>query len=231
MPKLNLEQLKKLVYEANKGNESLLRESSYNRVRSHIQGGNAFVIMTSDRHERSGKENKSMYQQMKQQFKEAGYPFTEIKGGFKETTKSVQDPETGEEKQVTLEEPVQVTEDAILATTDARPDVEVETTAEDLLSFAAQIAGNYNQEAFIFGEPVTTASGKHFQLIRAYDPAGNTINEPWAGPWNSVETVSADAEFWSRVKGKHFQLKERKKTSQPRSWIEALKKSKSGETW
>jgi hypothetical protein len=230
MPKLTHAELKKLVREANKGSE-LLQETSYNRIRSHIQNGNAFAIITSDRHERSGKENRSMYQQMKQKFKNAGFPFTEIKGGFKETTKTVQDPDTGEEKQVALEEPIQVTEDAILITVHDRPDVDAVTSAQDLLSFAAQMAREYSQEAFIFGEPVTTESGKQFQYIRAYDQAGNAINEPWAGPWNSVETVEGDAEFWSRVKGKHFQLKERKKTSQPRSWIEALRKSRSGETW
>ena len=230
MPKLTDIELRKLVREANKNNE-LLQETSYNRIRSHIQDGNAFAIITSDRHERSGKENRLMYQQMKQQFKAAGFPFTEIKGGFKETTKTVQDPETGEEKQVALEEPIQVTEDAILITVHDRPDIDVTTTAQDLLNFTAQMAREYSQEAFIYGEPVTTKSGKQFQYIRAYDQAGNAINEPWAGPWNSVETVEGDAEFWSRVKGKHFQLKERKKTSQPRSWIEALRKSKSGETW
>ena len=230
MPKLTDIELRKLVREANKNNE-LLQETSYNRIRSHIQDGNAFAIITSDRHERSGKENRLMYQQMKQQFKAAGFPFTEIKGGFKETTKTVQDPETGEEKQIALEEPIQVTEDAILITVHDRPDVDVATTAQGLLNFTAQIAREYNQEAFIYGEPVTTKSGKQFQYIRAYDQAGNAINEPWAGPWSSVETVEGDAEFWSRVKGKHFQLKERKKTSQPRSWIEALKKSRSGETW
>ena len=230
MPKLTHTELKKLVREANRGSE-LLQETSYNRVRGHIENGNAFAIITSDRHERSGKENRLMYQQMKQQFKNAGFPFTEIKGGFKETTRTVQDPDTGEEKQVALEEPVQVTEDTILITVHNRPDVDVETSAQDLLSFAAQMAREYSQEAFIFGEPVTTGTGKQFQYIRAYDQAGAPINEPWAGPWNSVETVEGDAEFWSRVKGKHFQLKERKKTSQPRSWIEAVKKSKSGETW
>ena len=230
MPKLTDIELRKLVREANKNNE-LLQETSYNRIRSHIQDGNAFAIITSDRHERSGKENRLMYQQMKQQFKAAGFPFTEIKGGFKETTKTVQDPETGEEKQIALEEPIQVTEDAILITVHDRPDVDVATTAQGLLNFTAQIAREYSQEAFIYGEPVTTKSGKQFQYIRAYDQAGNAINEPWAGPWSSVETVEGDAEFWSRVKGKHFQLKERKKTSQPRSWIEALKKSRSGETW
>jgi len=230
MAKLTLKELKGLIRKADDG-KIFLTESSYNRIRSHIEEGAAFVIMTSDRHERSGKENRLMYQQLKQDFKNAGYPFTEIKGGFKETTKTVQDPETGETKQVALEEPIQVTEDTILVTIDFRPDIGIETTGADLLSFAAEMSKKYNQEAFIFGEPVTTSSGKQFQYIRAYDQSGNTINEPWAGPWSSVETVEGDADFWSRVKGKHFQLKERKKTSQPRSWIEALKKSRSGETW
>jgi len=231
MPRLKSEELKKLIQGANEDNEMFLTESSYNRLRDHIEDGSAFVIITADRHERSGKENKLMYQQMKQNFKNAGFPFTEIKGGFKETTKTVTDPETGEAKQVALEEPVQVTENTILVTSDFRPDVGIETTAEDLLALATQVAQEYGQEAFIFGEPVTSASGKQFQYIRAYDQNGNAINEPWAGPWNSVETVEGDVEFWSRIKGKHFQLKERKKTFQPRSWIEAFKKSRSGETW
>jgi hypothetical protein len=231
MPKLNLEELKKLVRKANEDTEVFLTESSYNRVRGHIENGAAFVIITSDRHERSGKENRALYQEMKQSFKNAGFPFTELKGGFKETTKTVTDPETGEEKQVALEEPVQVTENTILITSDFRPDVEITTTAEDLRNFATQTAQEYNQEAFIFGEQVTSASGQQFPYIRAYDTGGNAINESWAGPWNSIETVEGDAEFWSRIKGKHFQLRERKKTSQPRSWIEALKKSRSGETW
>ena len=230
MAKLSLEELKNLIHKTD-DDKIFLTEASYNRVRNHIETGAAFVIITSDRHERSGKENRSMYQQMKQDFKNAGFPFTEIRGGFKETTKTIQDPETGETKQVALEEPIQVTEDTILVTIDFRPDIGIETTAADLLSFATETSQKYGQEAFIFGEPVTTSSGKQFQYIRAYDKNGNAINEPWAGPWSSVETVAGDADFWSRVRGKHFQLKERKKTSQPRSWIEALKKSKSGKTW
>lgn len=233
MPKLTQSELMELIRKANNDKDIFLVETSYNRIRSHIEGGNAFAIITSDRHERSGKENKRMYKQLKQDFKAANFPFTEVKGGFKETTKTQVDPDTGQEYEVELEEPVYVTENSILITTHSRPDSEKENTAEDLLDFTAEMARKYNQEAFIFGEPAVTASGRQIKNINAYDKNGNAISEDWAGPWNSVETVTGDDDFWSRVKGKHFQLKEteKKKAKQPKSWIEAMKKSRSGETW
>jgi len=233
MPKLTNSELMKLVREANKDKDIFLVETSYNRVRQHINQGNAFVIITSDRHERSSKENKRMYQQLKREYKNAGFPFTELKGGFKEMTRIETDPETGEKVEIRLEEPKYVLENSVLITTDIRPDVEVKNTAEDLLNFSAEMARKYSQEAFIFGESAVGSSGRQFQHIRAYGKEGSAISEPWAGPWDSVETVEGDADFWSRVKGKYFQLKEteKKKTSQPKSWIEAIKKSRSGETW
>jgi len=213
-------------------NKSTLQETSYNRIRQHIEEGNSFVIISSDRHERSGKENKQMYQQMKQDFKAAGFSFTEMKGGYKETTEIIQDPETGEEIETELEEPQHVTEHSLLITTHERPDIESEeNTAERLFDIATEIASQYDQEAFIFGESATTTSGKQIKIIRAYDKIGNQINDTWAGPWSNMEMVSDDSDFWSRVKGKHFQLKERKKTSQPKSWVEAMMKSKKGFTW
>jgi hypothetical protein len=238
MAKLNLEELKKLIRETN-GDKIFLTESSYNRIRDHIEGGAAFVIITSDRHERTlpeykGMTNKEAYRQLKKDFKEAGFPFTEMKGGFKETTKTVQDPETGETKQIALEEPVYVTENSIIATTHERGDIKRETldSTEQLRKLAAELAKKYNQEAFIFGQSATTETGGTFKYIRALDQGGKEIKEEWAQrPWTSVQTVEKDEDFWSRVKGKHFQLTEKKKTSQPRSWIEALKKSRSGETW
>ena len=233
MPKLTKNELMKLIRKANKDKDIFLVESSYNRIRQHINEGNAFVIITSDRHERSSKENRRMYQQLKSDYKNAGFPFTELKGGFKETTKIEADPETGEEIEVRLEEPKYVLENSVLVTTNIRPDVEIENTPEDLLNFSAEISRKYSQEAFIFGETAVGSTGRQFQHIRAYGKDGSAIDEPWAGPWDSVETVEGDADFWSRIKGKYFQLKEteKKKTAQPRSWIEALKKSKLGETW
>jgi len=230
MSNLTKKELKNLVKKANK---SIIMETSYNRIRDHIQGGESFTIITSDRHERSSSDNKTMYKQLKQDYKEAGFPFTEIKGGYKETTKYVKDPKTGEEIQVKLDEPVVATENTILVTTHTRPDIErgQEGSGEQLFEFTKQMAQKYSQEAFIFGEQATTKRGQTFKDIKAYSANGGKISEPWAGPWSSIKTVENDEDFWSRVKGKYFQLTEKKKTSQPRSWLEAMKKSKSGYEW
>tara|TARA_R110000824_G_scaffold150209_6_gene320741 strand:+ start:1523 stop:2224 length:702 start_codon:yes stop_codon:yes gene_type:complete len=233
MPKLNQHELMKLIRKSNNDKDIFLAESSYNRVRDHIEGGSAFAIITSDRHERGSQENRQLYQQLKQDFKSAGFPFTELKGGFKETTKMVKDPETGELMEVELEEPAYVTENAVLVTAHLRDDVprEEDNSSKTLFDVTAAMAEKYGQEAFIFGEAAIADSGRAFKDIRAYDKMGNAIKANWAGPWDSVETVQADEDFWSRIKGKHFQLKERKKTKAPRSWMDALKKSKSGESW
>ena len=225
------ETIYEIVKEAVEERSTLKEMSSYNRVRDHIEGGSAFAIISSDRHERSGSENRKMYQQMKQDFAYAGFPFTELKGGFKETTKTEVDPETGEEVEVKLEEPVHVVENSLLVTTHARSDEGEENTPESLLNFASEMSHKYDQEAFIFGESATTSRGDEFKIINAYDSGGNRIKDAWAGPWTSVETVSGDADFWSRASGKHFQLKEHKKTSQPKSWVEAMMKSKRGLKW
>jgi len=211
---------------------NLLQESSYNRIREHIEEGNPFVIISSDRHERSGAENKRMYQQMKQDFKSEGFPFTRMEGGYKETIEIETDSETGERVETELEEPRHVVEHSLIVTAHERPDVEsAENTAERLFEVATKIASKYEQEAFIFGEGATTASGKQMKIIHAYDKDGDQINETWAGPWTRIEVVSEDSDFWSRAKGKHFQLKERKKTTQPKSWVEAMMKSRKGFTW
>ena len=231
MENLSKAEVYQLVREA-MAEKNLIKEmSSYNRVRGHIEGGHPFVIMSSDRHERSQSENQQMYQQMKQDFAAAGFPFTELKGGFKETTKTEVDPETGEEVEVELDEPIHVTENSVLVTTHGRGEDVEESSAESLFDAAVEISRKYNQEAFIFGEVATTSRGKDVKVINAYDKDGNQIQDSWAGPWTSVETVSKDADFWSRASGKHFQLKESKKTSQPKSWFEAMKKSKKGLKW
>ena len=231
MDKLSKVKLYELVKQALAEKELINEMSSYNRVRDHIEGGHSFVIMSSDRHERSGAENRQYYQLMKQEFAAAGYPFTELKGGFKETTKTETDPETGEDVEVELDEPIHVTENSILATTHGRGEGVEESTSESLFDFAIGASRRYGQEAFIFGEQATTSRGNEVKIINAYDRDGNQIQESWAGPWTSIETVSQDADFWSRASGKHFQLRENKKTSQPKSWFEAMKKSKQGLKW
>jgi len=230
MVEMTKDELKQIVRDANK---DLLLETSYNRVRSHIQGGEAFVMIRSDRHEQTPAENKRRFKQLKQEYKIAGFSFTEIKGGYKETTEYVKDPDSGEEVETRLEEPRTVTENTLLITTHFRPDVEraAEDSADQLFDFTVKAAQKYNQEAFIFGEEAETRRGLNFKDIRAYNKRGEKIQDSWAGPWTSIKVVEDDEDFWSRVKGKHFQLAEKKKTSQPRSWFEAMKKSKSGYEW
>ena len=118
-----------------------------------------------------------------------------------------------------------------MVTTHGRGKETEESTPESLFDFAAEMSRKYGQEAFIFGESATTIRGNEFKIINAYDKEGNKIQDSWAGPWTSVETVSRDADFWSRASGKHFQLKESKRTSQPKSWIEAMMKSRKGLKW
>tara|TARA_R100000995_G_scaffold40764_1_gene18952 strand:- start:1154 stop:1849 length:696 start_codon:yes stop_codon:yes gene_type:complete len=231
MPKLTKNELYRIVRGAMAESNLIKEMSSYNRVRDHIEGGSSFVLMSSDRHERSNAENRKMYQDLKRSFASAGFSFTEVKGGFKETTKMETDPETGEEVEVELEEPIHVTENSLLVTTHPRGEEAESNDGEALFDFARQMAQQYQQEAFIFGEAGTTASGKQIKVINAYDKDGSAIQEDWAGPWGSVETVTKDADFWSRASGKHFQLKENKKTSQPKSWFEAMRKSKQGLKW
>ena len=126
-------------------------------------------------------------------------------------------------------------ENTILVTTHSRGDVprEVNDSSQKLFDITVGMANKYQQEAFIFGESATSASGEVFKRIKAYDSSGAAIEADWAGPWSETVQVEKDEDFWSRVKGKHFQLKQEQKTrtSQPRSWIEAFKKSRSGKTW
>ena len=50
-----------------------------------------FLVMSSDRGERSEAENKQMYREFKQKVKAAGFPFTEFVGSWEES-----DEKTGE---------------------------------------------------------------------------------------------------------------------------------------
>ena len=61
MPRLTQNKLMELIRKANNDKDIFLAETSYNRIRGHIEGGNAFTIITSDRHERSNKENRKRY--------------------------------------------------------------------------------------------------------------------------------------------------------------------------
>tara|TARA_B100000131_G_scaffold255731_1_gene250323 strand:- start:197 stop:934 length:738 start_codon:yes stop_codon:yes gene_type:complete len=229
--KLDAKKLKQLISEAMKerqGETMLLEEpvsematgqSVADRIDPNTRPertAEEFVIMSSDRGERSDPENRKMYGEFKQKVKSAGFPFTEFVGSWEETD------EESEEKR-------RVTENSLIIYSDKREDVPEQP--EGLFELGRRLSAEYNQEAFIYGELVDSKGGPS-RLIRAFNADGDVIREKWAGPWSSVEDVERAAPFWSAVrgsgKGAPFQLKEDQdyvEVEAPNSVIEAMKKA------
>ena len=139
---------------------------------------------------------------MKTAFKDAGFPFVDMVGGYSE------------------EEHGDVSEPSLLVLGYARPDFKDERV-EGLFQLAAQLSKNYQQDSFIYGAPAKTSTGeaalfddpktgelRPIMDIRAYDNHGNPIGEPWAGPWNNLVTAKEDDVYWSVVAGKKGKLVE-----------------------
>lgn len=223
--KLTKETLKEMINEVLREDSMILSEATFGSVKRRIEpeGGSPertakeFVVMSSDRGERSPAENKRQYQEFKQKVKAAGFPFTEFVGSWEET-----DEETGEKRRVQ--------ENSVIIYSDERPDVSV-SEREELFELGKKLSDEYSQEAFIYGELVDTKGGPS-RIIKAFDAAGNV--QDWGGPWSSVEAVKKDAPFWSRVRGggAPFQFKEELTESEevveveaPNSVIEAMKRA------
>jgi hypothetical protein len=173
-----------------------------------------FVVMSSDRGERSDAENKQMYGEFKQKVKAAGFPFTEFVGSWEET-----DEDSGEKRRVT--------EQSVIIYSDVRQDVPEQS--EELFELGKRLSSEYSQEAFIYGELVDSKGGPS-RVIKAFDAEGSV--QDWGGPWSSVEAVQEDDPFWSKVrgsgKGRPFQFKEHQdyiEVEAPNSVIEAMKKA------
>lgn len=211
--KLTKEIIKEMILE-----EMKVTEATFGSVKRRMQPdgertAEEFVVMSSDRGERSPAENKQVYKQFKQKVKSAGFPFTEFIGQWVET-----DEETGEKRKVQ--------ENSVIIYSDVRPDVPEQS--EDLFDFGKRMSKEYSQEAFIYGEMVKSRAGSK-RMIQAFDAEGNV--QDWGGPWSSMEAVKDDAPFWSRVRGggTPFQFKEEiqeeVEVDAPNSVIEAMKKA------
>ena len=223
--KLTKETLKEMINEVLREDSMILSEATFGSVKRRIEPeegspertAKEFVVMSSDRGERSPAENKKQYQQFKQKVKAAGFPFTEFVGSWEET-----DEKTGEKRRVQ--------ENSVIIYSDERPDVSV-SEREELFELGKKLSDEYSQEAFIYGELVDSKGGPS-RVIKAFDAAGNV--QDWGGPWSSVDAVKKDAPFWSRVRGggAPFQFKEDLTESEevievaaPNSVIEAMKRA------
>lgn len=212
--KLTEQILKEMILE-----EMKVAEATFGSVKRRInpdqekseRTASEFVVMSSDRGERSPAENKEIYKQFKQKVKSAGFPFTEFIGQWVET-----DEETGEKRKVQ--------ENSVIIYSDARADVPEQS--EELFELGKRMSKEYSQEAFIYGEMVTSKAGPK-RMIQAFDADGKV--QDWGGPWSSMQAVKNDAPFWSRVRGggSPFQFKEEVQeeieVDAPNSVIEAMK--------
>ena len=206
---MGLSKLKQIIKEVKEeksillAKPSVLQESSFSRAKKHVEEfGKEFVMISAYRGGKGQEGNRAKHQDMKSSFKSAGFPFVEMTGGYSE------------------EGAGDVTEPSLLVFSDERPDVERGATR--LFDLAAELAKKYKQESFIYGQPMVTADGETalkknprtnelspVMDIGAYDSSGEAINEPWAGPWNSLTVAKDDDVYWSVVGGKKGKLTER----------------------
>ena len=100
-------------------------------------------------------------------------------------------------------------ENSFVITADIRPDTE--RTAE-LFDLVISLARAYDQDSFIYGSPRTVEDprGRKIKemLIVAYNQAGERINQPWAGPWGSLEAAEKDDIYFTKIAGKKGTLHE-----------------------
>lgn len=211
--KLTTKILKNMITEAI---EEATSKSLADRINAPEYGGREdrqaeeFVVMSADRGEKTPAENRQRYQELKRSAQSAGFPFSELQGKWEET-----DEQTGEKREVI--------ENSLIIYSDERPDVPRDEGAS-LFEFGKQMSQQYDQEAFIYGELLQSRSGNQVRTIQAFDAQGQV--QDWGGPWTSIEEVSEDSEFWSRVRGggsgKPFQFKE-EVVPAPNSMMESMK--------
>ena len=228
---MNKEKLKEMIKQVILENreksvllESPMGESTFGSVKDRISGDTSrperqakeFVVMSSDRGERSDAKNYKIYKDFKRKVKNEGFPFSEFVGSWEET-----DEKTGKKRRVR--------ENTLIIYGEARPDSDQSGDA-GLFELAKQFSKMYNQEAFIYGELVQSRGGPS-RVIRAYDSDGKVLD--WGGPWSSMEAVKDDAPFWSKVRGKGsaFQFVEESEAEEvvevdaPDSFMEAMRKA------
>ena len=190
--KLNKKIIKQIINEVRSEKKTILleepiiAESSFNRIKGKIDTTNVrFVVMSADRHNFSRNENDQRYSDLKSAFQTGGYPFTELQGAWNETDKE------GNE--------VRVIEKSLIATEEDRGDIE--RGKESLYNLAKRMTKEYEQDAFIYGWIDETGE----RQIQARRADGSRAGY---GTWESIEPISADAPFWSRVRGSTFVFKE-----------------------
>jgi len=104
-------------------------------------------------------------------------------------------------------EGVEVKENSILIWEQTRPDKgERGELGLSLFELAKFLAKKYDQDSFIYGEPVVGAStGKHMEIL-PYNKKGEKLD--WGVSWSSLKQIDDDDLYWSRIGSKKAKLVE-----------------------
>lgn len=202
LTKERLEGLIKQVIAENKKPSMILSEmATFSSAKSKIEDDmKTFAVFSSYRSERSARENREVDQQVRDFLNTTGYPWTVVEGGFKETPRDEEGNEIpGAEKTSEIEKSYLIFEE------DSRPDKEKTQRLFDVANQACKISG---QEAFSYGYPRKRYEDSEEEMFIAIYPTGapepgdsTRINEPWAGPWTSLDKMIEDKGYYTKIRG------------------------------
>jgi len=177
----------------------LLTEASYWRVKNKIENKKIpFAMISAFRGGLSRSKNLQRQKELESIVADAKFPWTKMPGsGY------VEEPEDNGESQ-------EVRENSILIWAETRPDAGPKEEEDlSLFELAQFLANKYNQDTFIYGEPVNIErTGDRQMFIKLYDKDGNPINQFWAGPWSTLTQIGDDDLFWSTIGSKKAKLTE-----------------------
>jgi hypothetical protein len=199
----------------------------------------------------STSENHRRQKKLEEYVAGAGFPWTKMPGsGYVEdapspgesgeefdvdAAKLAEDIELAAEEEIedTEEETpegVEVKENSIVIWEETRPDKgERGELGLNLLELAKFLAKKYDQDSFVYGQPVCEKrpGGECFMRAQLYDRTGSPIKASWAGPWSSLEEIDDDDVYWSTIgskKAKLVELLDKYRQLPVKSKMDAMKK-------
>lgn len=215
----------------------LLTEASYWRVKDKIENQMVpFAMISAFRGGNTRSENMRNQKELEGSVANAKFPWTKMPGsGYVEEPEDESDEveinttELAEDLDFEETEGVEVKENSILIWDQERPDMGPRSGDDsNLFELVKFLAKKYDQDSFIYGEPITgDKSGDRQMLIKLYDKTGTAITDSWAGPWTTLTQVQDDDLFWSAIGSKKAKLTEmldRYKKLKVKSRHDAMKK-------